>query len=194
HISDVILTVEWLIASQDPEGDERSQRNHREEHVNKLVQWCHGAPGAVILLSTMIWLQSTEHRYFKLDKDLQAQLHTSIQQGADVIYERGLLQKGLGLCHSVAGSVNTLLSALCVLDQDAANMPYFTKAIHLAHLVMQVDKFVQDGAMKVQDRPWSMYEGMSGMCCAWVEVLQRLSKGSRIGSSMPGYDDLLTVE
>ncbi|TFK17674.1 hypothetical protein FA15DRAFT_661268 [Coprinopsis marcescibilis] len=100
----------------------------------------------------------------------------------------------LGGAHGVTGSVYALLSASCVLDQDAANTPYFKKAIHLAHLVMQVDKFVQDGAMKATDRPWTMYEGMSGMCCAWAEVLQRLSKGSRTGSSMPGYDDLLTVE
>ncbi|TFK17167.1 hypothetical protein FA15DRAFT_711068 [Coprinopsis marcescibilis] len=201
HISDVILTVEWLVASQDPEGnwptkagDERSQRHQGQEHINELVQRCHGAPGTVILLSTMIRLQSTEHSYFKLDDDLQAQLRTSIQRGADVIYERGLLRKGLGLCHGVAGSVYALLSASCVLDQDAANTPYFKKAIHLAHLATQVDKFVQDGAMKVPDRPWSLYEGMSGMCCAWAEVLQRLSKGSRTGSNMPGYDDLLTVE
>ncbi|TFK24781.1 hypothetical protein FA15DRAFT_704324 [Coprinopsis marcescibilis] len=77
-------------------GDERSQRHHGQEHINELVQWCHGAPGAVILLSTMIRLQSTEHSYFKLDDDLKSQLRTSIQQGADVIYERGLLRKGLG--------------------------------------------------------------------------------------------------
>ncbi|TFK16901.1 hypothetical protein FA15DRAFT_676461, partial [Coprinopsis marcescibilis] len=152
-----------------------------QEHVNELVQWCHGAPGAVILLSTMIRLQSTESSYFKLDDDLQAQLRTSIQRGADVIYERGLLRKGLGLCHGVAGSVYALLSASWILDQDAANTPHFKKAIHLANLATQVDKFVQDGATKVPERPWSLYEGMS-------------SQGSRTGSSMPGYDDLLTVE
>ena len=63
--------------------------------------------------------------------------------------------------------------------------------------------------MKTPDRPWSLYEGSAGMCCAWAEVYDRLSttgrnlsssgdepEGTRLHwarsrSGMPGFDDMI---
>ena len=61
--------------------------------------------------------------------------------------------------------------------------------------------------MYVPDRPYSLFEGVAGMCCAWVEVLRRLDGlsspsvvggvemiGRSVGSGMPAYDDFGWVD
>ena len=119
----------------------------------------------------------------------------SLRRGADIIYERGLLRKGVGLCHGVGGSVYALLAASDALDSPT-DTPYLKKAIHLAYLATFNDNFVAEGAMNIPDNPWSLYEGLAGMCCAWADVLARIAgpgyvkREAASGSGMPGYDDL----
>lgn len=87
-----------------------------------------------------------------------------------------------------------LISASSILD-SANETVYLKKAVHLAHLATMAGKFVKDGEMGTPDRPWSLYEGLAGMCCAWSDVLTRIAqnpeKRLRRASGMPGYDDLL---
>lgn len=58
-----------------------------------LVHWCHGAPGVVYLMAKayMTW---------KHDKFLYAALRCG-----DIVWQKGLLKKGPGICHGVAGMV-----------------------------------------------------------------------------------------
>jgi lantibiotic modifying enzyme len=161
-----------------------------------LYRWCHGAPGAIILLSTVLIRSSSPHNLFNLNSDFKRDIIESVCRGADLIYERGLLRKGLGICHGVAGSVYALISASSVLD-SASDTRYLKKAVHLAHLATMAGKFVKDGEMRTLDRPWSLYEGLAGMCCAWSDVLKCLAeapeKRQAKASGMPGYDDLLSL-
>jgi hypothetical protein len=54
--------------------------------------------------------------------------------------------------------------------------------------------------MSTPDHPWSLYEGVGGMCCAWAEVLCRLDdikKGINVpymGCGMPGFDDIQLID
>ena len=66
---------------------------HRED---KLVQWCHGASGVVYLLAKA-------YLTWKDEKYLQA-----MRRSANHIWHRGLLHKGPGICHGVAGNASLL--------------------------------------------------------------------------------------
>ncbi|XP_026825201.1 lanC-like protein 2 isoform X3 [Ooceraea biroi] len=64
---------------------------------DRLVQWCHGAPG-------MSGLFCLAYKVFRDD----AFLKTAIQCG-EVTWERGLLRKGYSICHGVAGNGYTFI-------------------------------------------------------------------------------------
>ena len=66
---------------------------------DRLVHWCHGAPGVCHLLLTahQVWGEDT-------DKYILA-----AKRAGDLVWERGLLKKGPGLCHGVAGNGYTFL-------------------------------------------------------------------------------------
>ena len=119
------------------------------------------------------------------------------------MYRHGLLRKGIGLCHGVAGSTYALLAvadAMALVPDDGNRRDsryYFCRAVHLAELATEFEAFTREGRMKVPDRPLSLFEGLAGMCCAWGEICDRIERASteskewyRPRSGMPGYDDL----
>lgn len=61
------------------------------------MHWCHGAPGAIHLMISALIL-------FNEEKYLQ-----SAKRCADLIWHRGLLKKGPGICHGVSGNGYALL-------------------------------------------------------------------------------------
>lgn len=148
----------------------------------------------MILLSTVLSRADDLQTSYHLGSDFKSQIQGSLRRGADIVYETGLLRKGVGLCHGVGGSVYALLAASNSLDSPT-DTPYLKKSVHLAHLATFNDRFVEEGDMKIPDNPWSLYEGLAGMCCAWADVLVRVAEqGQReagSGSRMPGYDDLV---
>lgn len=126
-----------------------------------------------------------------LPDPVKTSIRAALERGGELVYTRGLLRKGVGLCHGVAGSVFALLS-LHIVDMGG-KMYWFVRALHLAHLATEYEALTQAGEMCVPDRKYSLYEGAAGMCCAWAEVLARL-EGAKVDSrqvGMPGYDDLL---
>ena len=60
-------------------------------HEDRLVQWCHGAPGFIPALITLK----------PLYPHLAAQIDVAIEKGRRCIWERGLLRKTPGLCHGM---------------------------------------------------------------------------------------------
>lgn len=71
---------------------------------DRLVHWCHGAPGHILLLTKAYELYSSDNP----DESSYLQMAQTISQ--KVIYPRGLLRKGVGLCHGIAGNAYTFLS------------------------------------------------------------------------------------
>jgi len=219
----LLSTMQWLLDIQQPSGNwptkaGRHMYNHDDpvDDADELIQWCHGAPGMVILLS--IFLRRFPHYQFPSDTQGLAMAVSergglALSTAGELIYTNGLLRKGVGLCHGVAGSVyallsisdaNTMLSnapaaesASTIVGEDV----WFLKALHLAQLAISYEDWTRKGEMNVPDRPYSLYEGVAGMCCAWAELVGRLdgsdgrrtSGGNRelnIGRGMPGYDDI----
>ncbi|KAK0217005.1 lanthionine synthetase C-like protein [Armillaria fumosa] len=215
YIPDVLRTVEWLIDCQDEDGNwpTKAPRHGKisGDESNELVQWCHGATGILILLSTLLKLSSQRAREFPVPNRLIDKVMASIRKGASLVYRHGFLRKGVGLCHGVGGSIYALLSvsdafALTPGDSDHRHnsVYYFQRAVHLAYLATSYEKLTDCGKMGVLDRPNSLYEGLAGMCCAWSEIAQRIAAMDVDGESaehtnprplsfvngFPGYNDL----
>jgi len=140
--------------------------------------WCHGAPGFLILLSTLLRRAPSIGGDMKLSSALRDDIISSIERGAALVYSHGFLRKGVGLCHGVAGSIFALLA---VSDTLPSNLNYFRQAVHLAHLATGYNELTRRGKMRTPDRKWSLYEGTAGMCCAWGEVLRRMEDGKAGG-------------
>ncbi|BDA45484.1 LanC-like protein 2 [Coccomyxa sp. Obi] len=105
---------------------------------DRLVHWCHGATGFLPLVAK---LQEQD------SNDLFAQ---ASRTSADVIWTRGLLTKGVGLCHGISGNAYALLSAYRYTGDDR----YLRRAL-------QFGSFMADHwqeLLNIPDRPLSLYE------------------------------------
>ncbi|XP_074627320.1 lanC-like protein 3 isoform X2 [Acropora palmata] len=89
--------VDYVISCEMPNGNYPPVPGEVRDQANDLVHWCHGAPGVVYLLAKayLTWMD---------DKYLQA-----AKKCAEVTWQRGLLRKGPGICHGVAGWLRHIL-------------------------------------------------------------------------------------
>jgi hypothetical protein len=140
----------------------------------------------IILLSTVLCRSLLSDA-----EDLQAKIVSALEAGATLIYERGLLRKGVGLCHGAGGSVFALLAAASAFGargDETRRSRWLRRAVHLALLAGDWPALTQRGEMGTPDRPYSLYEGLAGMCCAWAAVVAAID--GQVSRGMPGYDDL----
>jgi hypothetical protein len=146
----------------------------------------------VILLSLVL-------RRICLRRNLGEKVRASLIRGASVIYTHGLLRNGIGLYDGVAGSVFALLAVADATpdmlgdNQDLVGTRALAAAVHLAHLAVDYSALMERGEMARPRDFFSLYEGAAGMCCAWAEVLERITHEGRtldMGCGMPAYDDL----
>jgi lantibiotic modifying enzyme len=118
---------------------------------DRLVHWCHGAPGMVLLLHRAAGVYSH-----------QAYLEKALEIAEKVLWPRGLLKKGLGLCHGISGNGMVLLR-LC---QEGSGGPLWRQRA-LAYAKFAVEHWQELEA--VPDRPYSLYEGLAGFVCFLLE-------------------------
>lgn len=138
-----------------------------------LVQWCHGAPGHVLLL-TQMGRKTQSQTYLDVAKDL----------AASVIRPRGLLRKGVGLCHGIAGNAFCFLSlanALHELHGGGHSSSEISASYEYANFAL--DHFNE--LKYVPDRPFSLYEGMAGLCCLLLALVEG---GEGPSSKFPLYE------
>ncbi|XP_028820834.1 lanC-like protein 2 isoform X1 [Denticeps clupeoides] len=110
--------------------------------TDRLVHWCHGAPGVVHMLVMA-------HKVFKEEKYLKDAVECS-----DVIWQRGLLRKGYGICHGTAGNGYAFMS-LYKLTQEKK---YLYRACKFAEWCLDYGTH----GCRIPDRPYSLFEGMAG--------------------------------
>ncbi|KAH9282713.1 LanC-like protein 2 [Echinococcus granulosus] len=151
----ILPTVTWLARLQLSSGNWPSSLGSSIGQ-DRLVQWCHGAPGIVPLLLCAYKLTGEED-YLK-----------RAERGGEVIWERGLLTKGCGLCHGSAGSGYALLS----LYQHTGNTKYLQMAGAVA--LWCTDYFKH--AERTPDRPLSLFEGLAG-AIAFLADMRHPEKG-----------------
>ncbi|MBN3324265.1 LANC1 protein, partial [Atractosteus spatula] len=117
-----------------------------------LVHWCHGSPGVIYMLIQAYKVYGGE------------QYLSDALQCAEVIWQRGLLKKGYGLCHGAAGNAYGFL-ALYKLTQDPK---FLYRACKFAEWCLDYGKH----GCRTPDTPFSLFEGMAGTIYFLADMLQ----------------------
>lgn len=143
-------TIDAFLRMQNAEGNLPSAYGKPDL---KLIHWCHGAPGAVYLFAKA-------YLVFKDCKYLDACLLCG-----DLVWDKGLLRKGPGICHGVAGNGYVFL----LLYRLTNEQKHLYRAAQFADFLTH-DEFLQ-GA-NTPDRPMSLYEGLAGTICFLIDLLQ----------------------
>jgi len=128
---------------------------------DRLVQFCHGAPGVVASL-----LSIREHF-----PKLKSRIDTAIRKGRECIWERGLLTKEPCLCHGISGN------ALALEDKECEHFLTYTTG----HEIKAMDK---EGMLGRSDDPSALWCGEAGRAWAWAVVDRGLEK------RFLGYNDV----
>lgn len=152
---DIKASVDYMLSLQTRSGnfpcatDELGNRARPES--DELVHWCHGAPGVV-------YLMAKAYLYWKEEKYLRSCLKCG-----DLVWTKGLLKKGSGTCHGVAGSGYVFL----LLYRLTGDLKHLHRAHSFADFMFSPE-FTQ-GA-RTPDSPYSLYEGLAGTVCYLVDI------------------------
>lgn len=118
---------------------------------DELVHWCHGAPGTVFLMA----------RAYLVFKD-EKYLHSALRCG-EITWQKGLLKKGPGICHGVAGSGYVFL----ILYQITKDLRHLRRA----HQFMNFMYSQEFARARQPDCPFSLFEGLAGTACFAADLL-----------------------
>ena len=100
-------SVDYLLSRQLEDGNFPQLASDQEKHV---VHWCHGAPGLTALCCEAF-------RAFNDSKYLAI-----ARRCCDVCWHRGILKKGFGLCHGIAGNAYSFLFVCRIEGADTESM------------------------------------------------------------------------
>ncbi|XP_068620731.1 lanC-like protein 3 [Battus philenor] len=149
---DIKATVDFMASLQTKEGNWPCCMEEVVLDDHKLIHWCHGAPG-------MVYLMAKAYLIFKETKFLDACIKAN-----EVVWEKGLLRKGPGICHGIAGNGYVFL----LLYRLTGDENYLKRAKLFASF-MNTEDFVRDA--RLPDNPESLYEGVAGTVCFMSDLL-----------------------
>uniref|UniRef100_A0A183BJN0 LanC-like protein 3 n=1 Tax=Globodera pallida TaxID=36090 RepID=A0A183BJN0_GLOPA len=150
--ADLKQSVDWLMGTQFPSGNFPSSSKWIGLK-DELVHWCHGASGVLHML-IVARLVLNEDKYLE-----------SAERCANLIWAKGILHKGPGICHGVAGNGYAFL----LLYRLTRKEQYLEKAKAFA-FAMLVPSF--ENLARTPDSPWSLFEGWSGALCFLADLLE----------------------
>lgn len=144
------------------------------ETWDELVHWCHGAPG-VIPVFVKAWQTLGEAKYLE-----------AAREASDVVWERGILKKGVALCHGICGGIYAFLAIYrCTgnrkpLYRAQRFAQYLCAPAYEAGVAAYEDR--SRTVRGLPDHPWSLMEGLAGVACAAMDL------DFPGESCFPGYD------
>ncbi|CAH1710194.1 unnamed protein product [Aphis gossypii] len=156
-MQDIKKCIDILISLQTTSGnfpcamDELGSRKRPEK--DELVHWCHGAPGVVYLLAKA-YLVFKEPSY----------LECCLKCG-DLVWTKGLLKKGPGLCHGIAGNGYVFL----LLYRLTGDTKHLNRAVQFGKFIF-TDECIQGS--RRPDNVYSLYEGLAGTVCYLSDLTQ----------------------
>ncbi|CAG2056227.1 unnamed protein product, partial [Timema podura] len=151
-------TIDYLQGIRYPSKNFPSSLNSDSD---RLVHWCHGAPGA-------LYLFTEAYKVFGDDQYMQ----TALDCG-EVVWKRGLLAKGYSICHGVSGNAYTFLH----LYQVTGDLKHLHRACQFADWCFTYGKH----QTQIPDRPLSLFEGIAGVIYFLFDI-QEPNK-----AQFPGY-------
>jgi len=133
----------------------------RRRDRERLVQFCHGAPGVVNSLMSL-------RDYFP---NLRERIDAAIQKGQACTLKLGILTKEPCLCHGSSGNALALEGEAfeCLINHSTAPM---------------MARMEKEGVWEPSDNPERLYTGEAGRAWAWAVADQQLEK------RFLGYNDL----
>ncbi|XP_055349436.1 LOW QUALITY PROTEIN: lanC-like protein 3 homolog [Paramacrobiotus metropolitanus] len=165
-INEIKATYEHLLSSQRDSGNFPNIFGAVEDETSELVQWCHGAAGVIYSLAKA-------YLFWKEDKYLNA----CKKCRADILWKKGLLKKGPGLCHGISGSGYAFL-LIYRITEDAE---YLYRANCFADIMFQPS--IRESS-RLPDHPYSLYEGIASTLCYYVDLADPMQKfdGKKLGN------------
>ncbi|CAI6346565.1 unnamed protein product [Macrosiphum euphorbiae] len=156
-MQDIKKCIDLLISLQTSTGNfptkiqELGSKQRPEE--DELVHWCHGAPGVIYLLAKA-YLVFKEPSY----------LECCLKCG-DLVWTKGLLKKGPGLCHGIAGNGYVFL----LLYRLTGDKKHLNRAVQFGKFIF-TDECIQGS--RRPDNLYSLYEGLAGTVCYLSDLTQ----------------------
>jgi len=155
--------------------------------VSPLVQICHGVPGLLMLLAFAGLNGPFAKRFYK--SIWVEALHMASLR----VWEQGILSKGGGLCHGIAGNAWTFLVlhdafdhafipvesiGACgeevkrdlLKDGNLSGDWFFERAVAMLLECRNTKPFADSDKYRLPDNPYSLFEGLAGTVCAWMEA------------------------
>lgn len=126
-----------------------------ENASDRLVHFCHGAPGWIPLICRMAEIYPTDDSY-----------RSHALRFGELVWERGLLNgKGPGLCHGISGSICSLLE----LYSWSGDRKWLIRAQWFAYYLSKSWFHLAEHA----DNPYSLFEGIAGAYYA-ISIVHKL--------------------
>jgi len=149
--------IDYIVSQQFEDGNFSSRIFTSKKKKDKMVQFCHGAPGVLLLLCRAYRVYG-ENAYLEAAK-----------KAAEAIWKRGLLTKGNSVCHGISGNALTFLSLYRITN----DLKYYYWALQFADFSLRLD---DDERIKADyqiqpDRPFSFFEGLAGHLYFLMAVL-----------------------
>ncbi|GLT29724.1 hypothetical protein SLA2020_045700 [Shorea laevis] len=152
EIEDAKNTLRYMIKNRFLSGNYRATEEDSKRDV--LVHWCHGAPGVALTLTKAAEVFG--------DKEF---LEAAVD-AAEVVWNRGLLKR-VGICHGISGNVYVFLS----LYRITGNIQFLYRAKAFScFLLDRAHKLISKGEMHGGDNPYSLFEGIGGMACLFLDM------------------------
>lgn len=149
----IMLCVDTFLQMQAPDGNFPAVlEDHEKLSEHKLIHWCHGASGAVYLFA----------KAYLLFRD-QKYLDACIKCG-NLIWQKGLLKKGPGICHGIAGNGYVFL----ILYRLTNDKGHLYRANCFSDFLTN-ETFLSEA--RHPDTPFSLYEGLAGTVCFLIDML-----------------------
>lgn len=167
-VTDIKATIMSLISSCVDSGNLPSSMGNERD---SLVQWCHGAVGLILLLV----------KSYETFKDVQF-LYEAERLGINVVWPRGLLKKGVGLCHGISGNAYAFLALHrgWNLFQDRGGKVEHEDMERWLNLSWAFAEFAMshlEELRHVPDHPYSLFEGLGGLCCLLMDLKHPIQSG-----------------
>lgn len=161
HIELIKRTIHALVVRASYNDGHLPSSLQSAPRLTPLVQICHGSPGLALLLWTFRreypdeWLAEWDQVERKVDGK---------------IWEEGLLQKGLGVCHGVTGNAWPWLNK--VSTDGGLDSQDLGKALAFMVHAMELPPMAKHPilAYLTPDHPYSLFEGLAGAICAWADT------------------------